>query len=114
VTGAAAAAVVSAPLVFAATVPTPRNGHAPFEPITTTIATVSVTGGVAPYTYAWVLLSGDPFAWVINAPTSSATNFTCTNTGGDFATATFQCTVTDATAATAVTNTLTANATAIG
>lgn len=65
---------------------------------TTLLATATPTGGMAPYNYAWTLISHThpsvaPFA---TAPTSAATRFTQTAIGpGESYSAVFRCTVTD-------------------
>ena len=62
------------------------------------------TGGQAPYTYAWTLLSSDDLSSiVITSPSSSSTKFTATVTtgAGTSGTATFRCTCTDALGTTA-------------
>lgn len=72
---------------------------------TTASATVSVTGGVSPYTYSWAKLSGDTFT--INSSTSATTTFTKTGMlAGDTFYGTYRCTVTDSTSGTALTATV--------
>jgi len=64
---------------------------------------VTVTGGIGPFTYQWVHVSGDPMD--ASFPTSSSTNFTATLFPGVIRQATWQCHVTDtATGLVAVTN----------
>jgi hypothetical protein len=71
--------------------------------ITTAAASVSVAGGVAPYTYAWTLVP-DFGSWTIGAPTAQSTTFTAGNVAAsDEASASFYCTVTDDAGAEAVT-----------
>lgn len=65
---------------------------------TTNEATVTVTGGTAPFTYAWVSTDG---AMTATAPTLAATRFSASVEGGESASDTFTCTVTDARAQTA-------------
>ncbi len=69
---------------------------------TTNATTITPSGGVAPYTYAWTTLSYDGGVPPnINAPTSATTTFTQTSIGpGVFIFASFRCTVTDAVLAT--------------
>lgn len=62
--------------------------------ITTNTITVTPTGGVAPYTYAWSYVSGD--AVTVLSPTSAATQFRSNTT----ASAVYACTVTDSTGGT--------------
>jgi hypothetical protein len=61
---------------------------------------VSVTGGTAPYAYAWVRLSGD-VSVTATVPAGPTTQFTAFLPVDGYATAVFQCTVTDASGATA-------------
>lgn len=61
--------------------------------VTSGAATVSVAGGVAPYTYAWSLVSGGPMA--ITAPTAASTTFSTTLLPSNSRSAVFKCTVTD-------------------
>lgn len=68
--------------------------------VTSEAATVTPTGGGAPYTYAWVRNTG---AATINSPTSATTTFTETGLAASEArNSTFTCTVTDASGQTAV------------
>lgn len=60
---------------------------------------VTPSGGVAPYTYSWALLSG--FAMTISNPTNAASYFSATVPGGVTRSAVYRCTVTDAASATA-------------
>jgi hypothetical protein len=115
VTGVAALAAVASPPVLTAAVPNVRNGFGSHAPITTSFATVTVTGGTAPYSYVWARISADPETWTISNTTGAGTSFTCQDVADEhFATAQFQCTVTDAAARVAISNALTANATATG
>ena len=58
---------------------------------------VTITGGAAPYTYAWSLVSAASGTWAIQSATSDRTRFTCSGVPvGDSYIATFKCTVTDA------------------
>jgi len=71
---------------------------------TTASTTVTVSGGVSPYTYAWTLVSGDTLT--VNSPTAATTTFTKTGLppfGG--VEATYRCTVTDSTGGTPLTAT---------
>lgn len=78
--------------------------------VTTSVVTVTVSGGQAPYTYSWARLDGpDPY-WNILAPTSAATAFIRGSVGpGDTEAATYACTVTDALGNTETTITVTAS-----
>ena len=68
---------------------------------------VTVTGGIGPFTYQWVRVSGD--AMNASSPTSSSTNFTATLSPFSSRQATWQCHVTDtATGLVVVTNPVTA------
>lgn len=67
------------------------------EDVTTNSATALTSGGTAPYTYAWTLLSSDGFiSWTIDSPTTAATTFTANDVPGSmFTIATFQVEITD-------------------
>lgn len=72
---------------------------------TTASVTVTPTGGVSPYTYAWSLVSGDTLT--VNSPTAATTTFSVTGlNSGDIASALYRCTVTDSTSGTALTATV--------
>jgi hypothetical protein len=71
---------------------------------------VTVTGGRAPYTYAW---STDP-SFSVTAINSPATTFRAGVDSGDTLEADFFCTVTDAAGRTAVTNSVHASVTNYG
>lgn len=62
--------------------------------VTTNTVTVSVQGGIAPYTYAWSKVVGADVT--ITAPTSATTAFTETREPGTILSGTYRCTVTDA------------------
>jgi hypothetical protein len=62
---------------------------------TTPLTSAAITGGTAPYTWAWSLLSGDP-SITINSPSSNSTSFTATLSPGESKTGAFKLTVTDA------------------
>ena len=65
--------------------------------ITSKIVTATPTGGTAPFTYLWTLVShSGGVAPTINTPTTASTTFTKTGVAPD-ASATFRCTVTSAT-----------------
>lgn len=79
--------------------------------ITVGPVTVTVVGGVAPFTYAW---STDP-DWTVDAPTAATTTLTADDVGaGSSASAYFTCTVTDDTGAEAETNQVLATAVNLG
>lgn len=66
-----------------------------YSSVTTGTCTVTVTGGVGPFTYAWTIVSGDP-SFTPNSPTSASTTFTGTTTDPGVPTfATYKCVVTD-------------------
>lgn len=62
---------------------------------TSNLATTTVVGGKAPYTYAWTFVSGDSFT--ILAPTANQTTFRKTNAvaGDPSFVGIYKCTVTD-------------------
>lgn len=65
--------------------------------LTTSSTTVTPTGGVAPYTYAWTQVGTPPYTWVIGSAAAATTNFTCNSLGvGNSTSEDFLCTVTDA------------------
>lgn len=67
---------------------------------------VTVTGGIGPFTYQWVRVSGDPMD--ASFPTSASTNFNVVLVRGAVSQATWQCHVTDtATGLVVVTNPVT-------
>jgi hypothetical protein len=71
--------------------------------ITSGATTVSASGGTAPYTHAWTLISYDNLTPpVVNFPTAATTNFTQSNINyNETYSAVFRDTVTDAALATA-------------
>lgn len=60
--------------------------------------TITPSGGTAPYTYAWTVVSYNAgVSPTVNLPTAATTAFTQTSMGpGDYFVAVFRCTVTDA------------------
>lgn len=65
--------------------------------IPTSSATVTVVGGLAPYTYAWTLKGTSAYAWTIGTPTAATTIFTAAAVPeGQLAQAVFTVAVTDA------------------
>jgi hypothetical protein len=80
--------------------PTSLYQSTTFASGTTSSTTVTPSGGTAPYTYAWALLTGDTLT--VNSPTAATTTFTATGlTSGQSKSATYRCTVTDSAALTA-------------
>lgn len=72
------------------------------QTVTTGSTTVTAAGGVAPYTYNWVRVSGDANIRTTN-PAMAITNFQYVNMPvGASASAIFRCTVTDAALATVI------------
>ena len=75
--------------------------------ISTAACTVTPSGGTAPYSYAWTLVSDDTAGafgtWSATSPTTAITQFRASAVppGIGLGTATFRCTVTDARGATA-------------
>lgn len=64
-------------------------------------ATVTASGGTAPYTYAWTRISGATEI-TANSTTAATTSFNCTGlAAGEVNNAVFRCTVTDSVSATA-------------
>lgn len=61
---------------------------------TTSPAISNVTGGVGPFTYLWVRVSGSGQI-TVNSPTNSQTGFSASGSGGDIFNAVFRVTVTD-------------------
>lgn len=62
--------------------------------ITTNSITVTASGGIGPYTYAWTKVSGDTFT--IGSPSSASTNFSAQPGPYNEMSAVYKCTVTDA------------------
>lgn len=83
---------------FLATIPTSETqlatGAASSGTVTSDSQAVTVTGGTAPYTYAWSYVSGS-LAISITSPTGSSTTFSATVDDGSPEEAVFKCTVTD-------------------
>jgi len=75
---------------------TAHTNSAMTVPVTSLPVTCNVTGGSAPYSYAWSKTSGAA-GWSIDSPSAASTTFTSPALGpGDEEVATFICTVTDA------------------
>jgi hypothetical protein len=80
------------------------NSSSPVD-ISTAAASVTITGGVAPFEYLWERSDANPGDWAIVNDEAAATAFTAEAVDpGTTAEAEFKCTVTDATGATAETN----------
>lgn len=70
--------------------------------ITTGSVVLTPTGGVSPYTYAWVQSGASPYIWVIVSAAAASTGFTANAVGaGNTAEAAFRGTVTDSAGKTA-------------
>lgn len=89
-------AAAAAPAVRVAT----RSGPGT---VTTGVTVVTVTGGVAPFAYAWARASGDAVI-TATADDAAATAFTADIGLGETLAASFACAVTDALGQTAVSN----------
>ena len=76
------------------------SSGAPSASVPTGLANAVVTGGLAPFSYAWSLLSTDGATPSITNPTSASTRFTCTVPNNETVNASFRVTVTDSTGAT--------------
>lgn len=63
--------------------------------VSTNSVTATVTGGVAPVTYAWAAV-GSASGWTILNPSGATTNFSVSCSAGADKIASFQCTITDA------------------
>lgn len=74
---------------------TPASASAEGDPgsLTTNIVTVNGVGGVEPYTYSWMKLSGDDVT--VSSSTSSVVTFSASGSNGDEKEANYRCTVTD-------------------
>ena len=75
---------------------------------------VTVTGGVAPFTYLWERTDAEPETWVIDDDAAATTTFSTDLDEGTGALATFHCAVTDDTGAVAISNDVSARAINIG
>lgn len=70
--------------------------HTNFAPgyFTSDISTAMPTGGIPPYTYQWIYMSGDLII-SIDSPTSDNTTFTSYLNPGDYILGFYRCLVTD-------------------
>lgn len=109
--GAAATATVDVSVTIVADVmavslsPTYLNKFTTSSSATTATTAATVSGGVAPFTYAWAKVSGD--AITCTAPTSDTTAFSATGlTTGESRSAIYRLTVTDSTSGTPLTATV--------
>lgn len=77
----------------------PGGSSSTSDTMTSSFATATPTGGLAPFTYSWTLVSSTGLtAITINNPTSASTSVTATISPGGAGTsgsATLQCTATD-------------------
>lgn len=73
--------------------PASAYGYSNTSPVTSESVTVTPTGGVAPFTYAWTKLSG---SGSINSPTTATTTFNANVPDGDSLIGNYRCTATDA------------------
>ena len=62
--------------------------------LTSASFTAAHIGGIAPFTYAWSVVKGDP-SIAITSPTSQTTTTTATVGNGDFKQALIKCVITD-------------------
>jgi hypothetical protein len=92
-------AVFVEPLTLSVSPATANGGIIVPGTVTTGSVTATPTGGLAPFTYAWARISGDPAA--ANAPTNATTSFSLFLNDPVNAEAVFRCTVTDALGSTA-------------
>jgi hypothetical protein len=60
--------------------------------LTSNLLTINAVGGTAPYTYAWIKLSGDDIS--ISSTTSEIVSFSASGSNGEKS-AIYRCTVTD-------------------
>jgi hypothetical protein len=75
-----------------------RGSSGVAQNIATSSAIATVSGGTAPFTYAWSQVGSSPYTWTIGSPAAATSNFTGNAIGkGEDAEADFKCTVTDAT-----------------
>lgn len=65
--------------------------------VTTSAVTATPSGGAAPYTYQWVLVSSDGHSFTINGATSASATVSTRLAVGEFASCTIRCTARDST-----------------
>jgi hypothetical protein len=75
---------------------------------TTNATTATPTGGAAPYSYQWAIVSSDGNTFSVDTPTNASTTVTCDIPQGATATCSIQCTCRDSTGLSAVSNTVVA------
>jgi hypothetical protein len=88
------------------------SGGSGSSDVTTSVVSVTVTGGTAPFTYLWQETSNNSsYTWVIGSSATASTSFTAQSLAPlDTAAAGFTCTVTDADGNIVITGEVTASA----
>lgn len=81
----------------------PANGTSASSPVTSLNSVVTVTGGVAPFTYIWDAIENSAGITIVS-PSASATTFRKSMPSADTVNGTFQCTVVDALGTVVTTN----------
>lgn len=81
---------------YSASATTPVDGSGSVNPITSPASTVTVTGGNAPFTYAWQAVSNPDGIAIVSSTSNSTTFRRSIITVGEVIYGTFVCRVTDA------------------
>lgn len=106
------------PAMTASAYPATVNGAAATSSTVTILTSFTLatpSGGTAPYSYAWSLVTSSGGTWSIGHSTLSETQFVCAGVAdGAGYTADFKCQVTDSDGHSAFTNTVTATVTNFG